>query len=332
MRDIYGSSVVTSNEQTQISTNEDILPSTTDAIDIGSATKRFRNGVFKSCTVNGSDVLTTSSVIFTPEINSRLSDLELKTQNQSAASSITTFNNQVNASIIRVQAISSETDNPFDRVTIGTGNDTVGIASLNGITSKKFKVESGLSTEFLKGDGTVDSNSYLSTTSAGIVSGYPFNPAHRATTTITSSTKSFYFTILLNQSCLISGFTVYLDQGSDIFRMGIYRGNLVSGSPNIILCGQSAGGILNATTVFNRVTITAVSGQNLSFTSGEYMTIAFHSQGSTNVFIGSPNSGTNWTDLVWTSSANYASSGFPATLGSLSATGSTLSRPCFELY
>ena len=52
MRDIYGSSVVTSNEQTQISTNEDILPSTTDAIDIGSATKRFRNGVFKSCTVN----------------------------------------------------------------------------------------------------------------------------------------------------------------------------------------------------------------------------------------------------------------------------------------
>ncbi len=114
--------------------------------------------------------------------------------------------------------------------------------------------------------------------------------------------------------------------------MGIYRRNLVAGSPNITLCGQSVGALLNATTVFNRVAITAISGQNVSFTSGEYITIAFHSQGSTNVILGSPASATLLVELAWISSANFASAGFPTTLGSLAVLGGTLARPCFELY
>ncbi len=48
----------------------------------------------------------------------------------------------------------------------------------------------------------------------------------------------------MTQACLISGFTLYLDSGSDNFRMGIYRGSLVAGT-TITLCGQSTGGLLN---------------------------------------------------------------------------------------
>ena len=122
-----------------------------------------------------------------------------------------------------------------------------------------------------------------------------------------------------------------MDSGSDLFRMGIFRGNLVPGT-TITLCGQSAGGSLNATTVLNRVAISAVSGQSLSFASGEYMTVAFHSQGSTNAFIGSPAATSISVELAWISTANYASAGFPATLTSTAILGPMTARPCFELY
>ena len=90
--------------------------------------------------------------------------------------------------------------------------------------------------------------------------------------------------------------------------------------------------VLNDTTVFNRRAITAVSGQNLSFANGEYMTIAFHSQGSTNVFLGSPVATSISVELAWNSTANYASPGFPASLTSIAILGTFTLRPCFELY
>ncbi len=124
----------------------------------------------------------------------------------------------------------------------------------------------------------------------------------------------------MSQACIISGFTVYLDSGSDLFRMGIYRGSLVPGT-TITLCGQSARGSLNATTVFNRFPFTQVVGQILSFASGDYMTIAFHSQGSTNMFLGSPVATSISVELAWNSTANYASAGFPATLTSTAILG-----------
>jgi hypothetical protein len=179
-------------------------------------------------------------------------------------------------------------------------------------------------------DNELVSKKYVNTTPS-IVAGYPFNPTERATTTITSSTKSYYFTVLLNRNTIISGFTVYLDSGSDLFRMGIFRGNNIAGQ-TITLCGQSAGGGLNATTILNRVAITAVSGQNLNFNSGEYITIAFHSQGSTNIFLGSPVATSISVELAWLSSSNYAAAGFPATLNSTAILGTFTLRPCFELY
>ena len=176
---------------------------------------------------------------------------------------------------------------------------------------------------------------YLPIGIPSIVSGYPFNPISRATGTITSSTKSYYFTCLLNQATLISGLSIYLDSGSDNFRMGIFRG-CINGltSASMTLCGQTAGGVLpiNSTTVFHRVPITAVNGQNLTFANGEYMTIAFHSQGSTNVFLTGQGTTATWVELGYNTTTNYAAAGFPATISPSSILGGIPQRPCFELY
>ena len=63
---------------------------------------------------------------------------------------------------MRVQGIASETVNINDYVSIGTGNNYVQISSGLGITSNNYIVNSATSSQFLKGDGTLDSNTYVS--------------------------------------------------------------------------------------------------------------------------------------------------------------------------
>jgi hypothetical protein len=212
------------------------------------------------------------------------------------------------------------------------------IVNSSTLTANSFVKSGGLVTDFLKANGTVDSNTYLPIGAPSIVSGYPFNPANRATTVIAVGSKQYWFTVLMSESSLISGFTLFLNSGSDSFRMGIYRGYLKSNAGSnpgatITLCGQSSGAGLTSSIPFNRVAITAVVGQTLSFAAGEYMTIAFHSNGGTNSYIASPASGTPFTELTYTTLANYvASPGFPATLGQASISSPNNQRPCFELY
>ena len=483
MRDIYGSSVVTSNEQTQISTNEDILPSTTDAIDIGSATKRFRNGVFKSCTVNDisavgtitsqsfikqngtanqylmangsvdtNTYLTTTSAASTyvtnPTYNLGVSTLNnaliispmtsdtqpagyIASSNFSGTSNFQAFDFNpstyyasypnysgltggytgyietpllpygtlygdwlqiqfpspinitgytINSSVSLSQVPSTFTLlSSTDGVNWTSQGSQVAVQWVLGvsktytitpITSKYFRLSVGLvgnnGTNFVLNELTLNQNTttnvivptlitnkttftnnneliskqyvdskYLPIGTPGIVSGYPFNPVSRATGTITSSTKSYYFTCLMNQACIISGLSIYLDNGSDNFRMGIYRGciNTLT-SASMTLCGQTAGGILpiSATTVFHRLPFSLVSGQSLTFANGEYMTIAFHSAGSTNLFLTGQGTTAFWTDLGFNTTQNYAIAGFPASLSPSSILGGIPQRPCFELY
>jgi hypothetical protein len=163
------------------------------------------------------------------------------------------------------------------------------------------------------------------------VTGYPFYPLQFATTTLISGNKSYYYTILLSQATNISGLQTYLNSGSDNIRCGIYRGRLRSGISNYLpLVGQT-NSIFPSGRDYLREPITPVSGENLSFAAGEYITIAFHSNGSTNVFYGS--TGQFNTDIMFSSFTNYAFSGFPATL-TQTAIGSSnqVNRICFELY
>jgi hypothetical protein len=80
-------------------------------------------------------------------------------------------------------------------------------------------------------------------------------------------------------------------------------------------------------------TITPVIGQNLNFTTGEYMVIAFGSSGSTNAYYTSPANGSaGLFDQAFISSTNYVAGGFPSTIQTSTQFSSLLSKICLELY
>ena len=171
------------------------------------------------------------------------------------------------------------------------------------------------------------------TGASGVRAGLAFNPVANATTTITSGTKSYWFIALIHETTTISGFSAYITAGSDTMRVGIYRGYLrASTSDTITLVGQSASGAPFAGLPYMRRAITAVAGQSLVFAPGDYMTIGFHSQGTTNGFVASPASGSILTEISYNSSTNYAAAGFPATLTTTSILSGNAQRLCFELY
>ena len=115
------------------------------------------------------------------------------------------------------------------------GNSVVQIASVNGITAKKYALESGTSNQFLKGDGIPDTNTYLTTATlpTSIFQGYPFNPFQNATTTIGVGPKSYFYTVRINRPTTINGFALYVGSGSDPMRVGIYR-NFIDNSPTLV--------------------------------------------------------------------------------------------------
>jgi hypothetical protein len=163
--------------------------------------------------------------------------------------------------------------------------------------------------------------------------GYPFNTLQNATGTTTASSKSFFYTIPINRPTIISGFRVYISAGSDNLRVGIYRG-FIKGTPisTATLVGQSV--IIPASTSLPMTSgaITAVSGQNLSFTTGEYMLIGFGSAGSTNIYITSPLTTAISNDIAFIASANYVVSGFLATMTTVQQSAPLTIKICFELF
>ena len=169
---------------------------------------------------------------------------------------------------------------------------------------------------------------------AGIRLGLPYNSIGNATTTITTGNKSYWFIVVISETTTISGFAAYLTSGSDTMRFGIYRGYLRASTSDVItLVGQStAGAPANTGLPYTRRAITAVAGQSLTFVPGDYMTIAMHSQGTTNGFVASPALGLGITEISYVSSTNYAAAGFPASLTSSSIFGNNLQKPCFDLY
>ena len=172
---------------------------------------------------------------------------------------------------------------------------------------------------------------------SGSSGGYPFNSIDRMTTVIGTGNKSYMYVVLISAPTVISGFHTYTMSGSDNMRVGIYRGAIRSGmSGTIVLCGESASGppstIGAPAMAFTRRAITAVPSQNLSFASGELMTIAFHSAGITNVFACSPTLGAFQVDLAWNCSTPHAVANFPATFSSSNISSGNLQRLCFELY
>jgi hypothetical protein len=121
--------------------------------------------------------------------------------------------------------------------------------------------------------------------------------------------------------------------GGDTFRVGIYRGWLVrNGSGTITLCGQSAS---TSTTLpvgssYATAAITAVSGQNLSFNANEYITVGFHTAGSSTVY--TKMTGLSDEKIAYIANFTGVSAGFTASLTSAHISTVLTDRLCFELF
>ena len=163
--------------------------------------------------------------------------------------------------------------------------------------------------------------------------GYPFNTIQNATGTTAASNKSFFYTIPINRPTIISGFRVYVSTGSDNLRIGIYRG-FIKATPlsTATLVGQSAITPGVTSLPFTNGAIIPVIGQNLSFTTGEYMLIGFGSSGTTNIYLTSPLQTALGNDIAFIASANYVTSGFLATMTTVQQASTLAIKICFELF
>ena len=179
---------------------------------------------------------------------------------------------------------------------------------------------------------------YVATYGSTIVQGMPFNSIYGNTTTAPTGTRSLWYTAITPYATTINGIMIYVDGGgSDTTHFGIYRGYLKAGvgtNPglNMTLIGQSASStILSTGLPYNRVPLVVIGGQSLAFTSGEYLTIAFHASGTSNTFLSSP-TGFSSVGLCYTTLTNYATTTFPATITNSSISTSSTQRICFDLY
>lgn len=170
------------------------------------------------------------------------------------------------------------------------------------------------------------------------LSGFVYNSINNGTQLLTAGTKQYMYAHQITYATTISGFNIFTPSGSDSFKVGIYRG-CIRGSGaagTATLVGQSTFSAPTTITAtggavmsFTRRAITAETGQNLSFVAGEFITIAFHSSGSTNVYWASPTPVTVQ-DLIYTTSA--ISGSFPATLSTSNVLGTLTNRICIEFY
>ena len=162
--------------------------------------------------------------------------------------------------------------------------------------------------------------------------GYPFNTTQNSTISTTAGNKSFFYMIPINRPTIISGFRIYIATGSDNLRFGIYRG-FIKGSPlsTATLVGQSAITPASTSLPLCSGAINPVIGQNLSFTTGEYMLIGFGSAGSTNIYLTSQNLTSLGVDIAFTSSTNYVVGGFLATMTTTQQSTPLAIKICFEL-
>jgi hypothetical protein len=197
---------------------------------------------------------------------------------------------------------------------------TIGVTFVSGTTDTTVVTDTVYNILLLNNQGTT---------------GIKLFPLYNATQQLTAGTKSYWYIVRIITTTTISGYSTYLTAGTDNLRVGIYRGciNQAGATGTITLCGQSSGGTPTLGIPYHTRSITAVSGQNLTFTVDEYITVAFHSNGSSSVFYAMPDGILNY-GIAYTTTTNYATSGFAsvATLDHTSANATLATRICFELY
>jgi hypothetical protein len=197
---------------------------------------------------------------------------------------------------------------------------TIGVTFISGTTDATVVTDTVYNILLLNNQGT---------------SGIKLFPLYNATQQLAAGIKSYWYIMRIITTTTISGYSTYLTAGTDNLRVAIYRGyiNQAGATGTITLCGQSSGGTPTIGIPYHTRSITVISGQNLTFTAGEYITVAFHSNGSSSVFYAIPDGISNY-GIAYTTTTNYATSGFTGatTLDYTSANSTLATRICFELY
>lgn len=202
----------------------------------------------------------------------------------------------------------------------GSTTITIGVTFVSGTLDDTVKINTLYNILLLNNQGTT---------------GIKLFPLYNATQQLAVGIKSYWYIVRIITTTTISGYCTYLTGGTDNLRVAIYRGciNQAGATGTITLCGQCSGGTPTLGIPYHTRSITAESGQNLTFTDGEYITVAFHSNGSSSIFYAMPDGISNY-GIAYTTTTNYANSGFTgvATLDHTSANMPLATRICFELY
>jgi hypothetical protein len=220
--------------------------------------------------------------------------------------------------------------------------NTIPVITLNSVGSGNSLISSNVSPNFTTKSIIAGTNISLSATANDITinstggsssgQGLRFNPLINNTLSLGGGPKSYFYQLIIDEPTTINGFSVYMNAGGDPLRVGIYRG-FVKSIPlsNGILVGQSASVIGTSGLPYTRTAITAVSGQNLNFVSGEYMVIGFSSSGIANTYLASTAMIGNY-DMAFVSSSNYVSAGFPSPITTSTQFNTLANKICLTLY
>lgn len=104
--------------------------------------------------------------------------------------------------------------------------------------------------------------------------GFSPMPISMCDTAPTAATTQYYYQTVAEQSMTLSKMKIYGYSGSDLVRVGIYRGSLETGC-TLIGQGSATCGLGS-----NEIHLTAESGQNLNVTAGEDLVVGFYANGT----------------------------------------------------
>jgi hypothetical protein len=150
-------------------------------------------------------------------------------------------------------------------------------------------------------------------------------PTSLADQSILSNSYDYYMNHYCKTNITIQSLTYSIrTNGSDPIRFGIYRG----ADTTATLVGETASiSAGSRNTGLNQVNITAVSGQNLTFSAGEPLVIAIASGGTTTYFNGCATPNTN--TITWYNTTDSEAGGFPPT--PRAKTGARSTVPALEI-
>ena len=219
---------------------------------------------------NGHNVLL-SFFTNTIEIDTRISALETKTQNQTATSgSQTTFSGAggiqcdkfvktggLSSQFLKADGSSESTTGTtlaqvrLDTQNIGTSVENVNTGFIGDLTASRFVKTAGLTTEFLKANGDTDSSAYIE----GSLITNSSVPYINATGGISGATKNLF--VMLGQNTIQSAISAITVGGSIFVSTGGSTENITCSNQNYVLSGTSCPSFTQTTQITGNLTIGA---------------------------------------------------------------------------